>query len=104
MRKNIQEEGTRSAKALRWSETYMIQEQQGGECVWSGGGGRGDEICAANQLQSLGISDSRQCFLQHSPWNVSAELTGPLGLLPLAVPLSALPLLPLLKSRFPPHL
>lgn len=58
MGKSIQVEGTAGAKALRWSEPYMVQEQQGDQCAWRWGS-IGDEICAANQLQSLGISDPR---------------------------------------------
>lgn len=59
MGKSIRVEGTAGAKALRWSKPYMVQEQQGSKCAWRWGS-IGEEICVANQLQSLGISDPRQ--------------------------------------------
>lgn len=57
-------------------------------CQEWGVGSIGDEICAANQLQSLGTSDPRPCFSQHCLWNISTEPPGPLGIAPLLVPLS----------------
>lgn len=73
--------------SLTWSKNSKEVSVPG---VVVGGevGGIGDEICAAKQLQSLGISDPRQCFPQHCLWNISTEPPRPLGIVPLLVPLS----------------
>lgn len=93
-----QAEGTASAKALRWNYTLHGQRISrmllclelagvGAGAVW------GDEVCATNQRLSLGISGLRQCFPRHTPCSGSTGAPGPLGIMPLAAPLSLLPLL-----------
>ena len=89
-----QAEGTASAKALRWKYTLHGQKiSRMLVCLEWRGAVWGDEVCATNQHLSLGISDLRQCFPQHTPCSGSIGTPDPLGIMPLAAPLSILLLL-----------